>query len=83
MKQPSNSDEPLPKGLNMFTLNEISSYLNNETDPKSAEEVANAIGIARVTARRYLDYLEKKGAIRLDVQYGSIGRPVNRYLMGK
>lgn len=81
MNQPSNSDEHLPKGLNLFTLNEVSAYLNNETDPKSAEEVANAIGIARVTARRYLDYLEKKGTIRLDVQYGSIGRPINRYLM--
>jgi len=78
---PSDTSDSLPKGLNMFTLNEISVYLNKETDPKSAEEVANAIGIARVTARRYLDYLEKTGTIRLDVQYGGIGRPINRYIM--
>ncbi|TXK91054.1 two-component system response regulator, partial [Parageobacillus sp. SY1] len=35
----------------------------------------------RVTARRYLEYLEKKGVVTLDVQYGGIGRPVNRYMM--
>ncbi|PKR82747.1 response regulator [Heyndrickxia camelliae] len=79
--QSSDTRDSLPKGLNMFTLNEITDYMHKETDPKSAEEVATAIGIARVTARRYLDYLEKKGKIRLAVQYGSVGRPINRYIM--
>lgn len=55
--------------------------MKGESVSKSAEEVATAVGIARVTARRYLDYLEKTGVIRLDVQYGSVGRPVNRYVM--
>ncbi|MFF0653768.1 FaeA/PapI family transcriptional regulator, partial [Bacillus velezensis] len=45
----------------------------------SAEEAAKALGIARVTARRYLDFLEKDGQIKLDIQYGGVGRPVNRY----
>ncbi|MBN8202280.1 response regulator [Bacillus sp. NTK034] len=71
----------LPKGLNEFTLNEITAFMQQQTEPRSAEEVANGIGIARVTARRYLDYLEKSGAIRLDVQYGGVGRPVNRYVI--
>lgn len=70
----------LPKGLNKFTLDEITAYVKKQGEPRSAEEVASAIGIARVTARRYLDYLEKKGAIRLAVQYGGIGRPINRYV---
>ena len=70
----------LPKGLNEFTLNEITSYIQAQEVPRSAEEVAASIGIARVTARRYLDYLEKSGAVSLDVQYGGIGRPVNRYV---
>lgn len=70
----------LPKGLNEFTLNEIIATIRAQEVPRSAEEVASAIGIARVTARRYLDYLEKSGAIALDVQYGGIGRPVNRYV---
>ncbi|MET3657645.1 response regulator [Sporosarcina psychrophila] len=70
----------LPKGLNEFTLNEITMYVQNQDGPRSAEEVAGAIGIARVTARRYLDYLEKSGGITLDVQYGGVGRPINRYV---
>ncbi|MDM5157560.1 response regulator [Bacillus sp. DX1.1] len=70
----------LPKGLNEFTLNEIADYVKKQDEPHSAEEVASAIGIARVTARRYLDYLEKSGLIRLAVQYGGVGRPINRYV---
>ncbi|MDN7245409.1 response regulator [Planococcus shenhongbingii] len=73
----------LPKGLNEFTLNEITANIQAQDGPRSAEEVAGAIGIARVTARRYLDYLEKSGVIRLDVQYGGVGRPVNRYVYNK
>jgi two-component system response regulator DctR len=45
----------------------------------SAEEVAEGVGLARVTARRYLDFLEKSGRVILELQYGSVGRPVNRY----
>lgn len=71
----------LPKGLNEITLKQIVLYLMQQSDSKSAEEVAEGIGIARVTARRYLDYLEKNGNIELDIQYGGVGRPVNRYVM--
>ncbi|MFG6494912.1 response regulator [Fictibacillus sp. UD] len=73
----------LPKGLNELTLKQIQSFLQNQTEEKSAEEVAEGIGIARVTARRYLDYLVKNGSITMDIQYGTIGRPVNRYLLKK
>ncbi|PLR85160.1 two-component system response regulator [Bacillus canaveralius] len=79
--QPKATDPQLPKGLNEFTLNEVISYLQKQSEPRSAEEVASGIGIARVTARRYLDYLDKRGVIKLDVQYGGVGRPINRYLI--
>ncbi|CAM3395034.1 two-component system response regulator DctR [Aeromicrobium ponti] len=82
-RQANKSENDLPKGLNEFTLSEITAFMQKQDEPRSAEEVANSIGIARVTARRYLDYLEKRGAIRLDVQYGGVGRPVNRYVLNK
>ncbi|WP_394137760.1 response regulator [Cytobacillus oceanisediminis] len=82
-RQANKSENDLPKGLNEFTLSEITAFMQKQDEPRSAEEVANSIGIARVTARRYLDYLEKSGAIRLDVQYGAVGRPVNRYVLNK
>ncbi|MED4857293.1 response regulator [Bacillus atrophaeus] len=80
LNMPQQSAEELPKGLNHFTMNEVMTYLKQQKTSLSAEQVANALGIARVTARRYLDYLEKDGKIKLDVQYGGVGRPVNRYL---
>ncbi|WP_261129891.1 response regulator [Bacillus sp. Marseille-Q3570] len=73
------SDEELPKGLNHQTLKQILQYLNKQETSLSAEETADGVGIARVTARRYLDYLGKTGKVELDVQYGGVGRPINRY----
>lgn len=70
----------LPKGLNGVTLKKVISFLSSHSFPISAEEVAEGVGIARVTARRYLEYLEKCGKVKIDIQYGGIGRPVNRYI---
>jgi len=73
------SEELLPKGLNAVTMKQILLFLLNQKKALSAEEVAEGVGLARVTARRYLDYLEKTKKIKLEVQYGTIGRPINRY----
>ncbi|MGE7624032.1 response regulator [Viridibacillus sp. NPDC096237] len=74
-KEPNN----LPKGLNGSTLEKIVSYIEKQEAAISAEEVANGVGLARVTARRYLDYLEKQQKVVIDIQYGGVGRPVNQY----
>jgi two-component system response regulator DctR len=73
--------EELPKGLNPVTLQQILDHLSREENPLSAEEMAEHVGIARVTARRYLDFLEKNGQVKRAVEYGGIGRPTNRYVM--
>ncbi|GAA4837928.1 two-component system response regulator DctR [Paenibacillus vulneris] len=70
----------LPKGLQAVTMKQIVQFLVQQPSPLSAEEVAEGVGIARVTARRYLEYLEKTGKVRLDLQYG-VGRPVNKYVL--
>lgn len=72
--------QELPKGLNDITLQQIVQHLARHTGSCSAEEVAEGVGIARVTARRYLEYLEKIGRVKRDVVYGGVGRPTNRYL---
>ncbi len=76
---PAKPFEELPKGLNEVTLRQIFLYLVKKKDSLSAEEVAEGVGIARVTARRYLEYLSKIGKLQLEIQYGSVGRPINRY----
>ncbi len=76
---PSLNQADLPKGLNAFTLKQIWSILQTSTASLSAEEVADKAGLARVTARRYLDHLEKNKYIQIDMRYGGVGRPINRY----
>jgi two-component system response regulator DctR len=89
LNQPSPSaghkgvSEELPKGLNGVTLNKILGYLEEQRDEVSAEEVAEGIGLARVTARRYLEHLEKTGQISIYITYGGVGRPVNRYKINR
>jgi len=72
-------EQDLPKGLQAMTLRQIVLYMEEQTGSRSAEEVAEGTGLARVTARRYLEYLQKQGVLLLDVQYGGVGRPINRY----
>ena len=85
LKETKNAKEQieldLPKGLNKGTLQVITSYLQKQNTPKSAEEVADGVGLARVTARRYLEYLKEVCVIEVDIQYGVVGRPVNRYII--
>ena len=71
----------LPKGFNRSTLDKVMAYLRQCENGASADEVAVAIGVARVTARRYLDFMEKRRLIQVDVQYGGVGRPVNQYFI--
>ncbi|MED4205069.1 response regulator [Neobacillus mesonae] len=80
-RREGSEEESLPKGLNSNTLSKVLMFISQQTTPVSAEEVAENIGIARITARRYLDYLEKEGKVKLHIQYGGVGRPVNRYAM--
>lgn len=69
----------LPKGLQDVTLRQILLLLIKEARAWSAEEVATRLGVARVTARRYLEYLRQCGYAELEVRYGTVGRPVKRY----
>jgi two-component system CitB family response regulator len=45
----------------------------------SAAEVADRLGISRATAQRYLSYLSQHGVVKLQLRYGTAGRPEHRY----
>ena len=62
-------------------MQKVLDFLRQTKSGASADEVASNIGVARVTARRYLDYMEKQRLIHVDIQYGSVGRPVNQYFI--
>lgn len=71
----------LPKGLAEITMKQILLYLTKSARALSAEELAQGIGISRVSAHCYLDYLTHIGITQVEAQYGSVGRPRDRYCL--
>jgi len=69
----------LPKGLNPSTLDGVTTVLRRTARSLTADEVGTAIGASRVTARRYLEYLEVSGLARMQRDYSTSGRPRHRY----
>lgn len=72
-------DQSLPKGLSDTTLKQIFLELSKKQDSITAENLANSLGLARVTVRRYLDYLDTEGRVKIEMKYGSVGRPTHYY----
>lgn len=84
MQQKENSkNNELPKGLQPITLKQILDYLEQIDCPKSAEEIGSKVGLARVTVRRYLNYLETMKKVDMELTYGTIGRPIQLYRLIK
>jgi response regulator of citrate/malate metabolism len=71
--------EPLPKGLSPETAELILAALTAATSELSAQECAEAVGIARVSARRYLEFFVRQGRVAVSLRYGARGRPERRY----
>lgn len=49
--------------------------------PATVMDVATAVGVSRATAQRYLANHVQAGSLRLELTYGSRGRPEHRYLI--
>jgi response regulator of citrate/malate metabolism len=71
--------ESLPKGLSDSTLDLIIQVLGKSQSGLAAAAVAEAAGVSRVTARRYLDHLCHLGRAEVAMRYGGPGRPEHRY----
>lgn len=68
-----------PKNFNSQTLAAILNYMTIQTSFQSAEEIATGVGLSRVTARRYLEYLVEKGRVQRAMDYLTVGRPLHRF----
>jgi two-component system CitB family response regulator len=77
---PTRVAEP-PKGLSRATLEAVMVQLRNSNRDYSASEFAAELGLARVSARRYLEFLVADGLARCTPRYGNAGRPENRYTL--
>ena len=70
----------LPKGLTAETARLVETALRGAEGGMSASECAEATGVARVSARRYLEHFVATGKARVNLKYGGTGRPERRYL---
>jgi len=68
----------LPKGLSRETADLVRRSLTAD-ESVSATECAERVGISRVSARRYLEYLEQTGVAKVRLKYGRTGRPERLY----
>ena len=68
----------LPKGLSPETA-ELVLAAAREAGEISASEAADAVGLSRVTARRYLEHFVDSGKAEVRLRYGGTGRPERRY----
>ena len=67
----------LPKGLSVETAAAVLQALR--ASELSATECADAVGVSRVSARRYLEHFAATGQAVVRLQYGGAGRPERRY----
>lgn len=70
----------LEKGFNKYTYKSIVDELDNIRDEYfTTEDLSEKVGIAKVTVRKYLDYMSKQGQLEKIIEYGKIGRPLYKY----
>ena len=63
------------KGRSPVTGEAIVDVLRRSEDALTAADVADATGVSRATAQRYLSDLARDGRVRLTLRYGTTGRP--------
>jgi response regulator of citrate/malate metabolism len=68
----------LPKGLSPETADLVLSAAR-DVGEISATEAGAAVGLSRVTARRYLEHFADVGLLEVRLKYGATGRPERRY----
>lgn len=70
---------PRAKSISAATERSVLDALAEAGDDLSAHELAEAVGISRATARRYLEHLADLGRVEARLRYGPTGRPQHRY----
>ena len=69
----------LPKGMSHEALSKVSRALREEPQGLSASELADRVGVSRVTARRYAEYLSDNRLAARSQRYAGAGRPEVEY----
>ncbi|HBZ09413.1 MAG TPA: two-component system response regulator DcuR [Bacillus bacterium] len=74
----------IPKGLTKATLEKITKRILKKNDHFfSTDELAGEVGISRVSMGKYLSFLSEIQFLEKRVEYGTKGRPANKYCLRK
>jgi response regulator of citrate/malate metabolism len=65
--------------MSLDSLRHVVEALRARPEGLSATEAGSLIGVSRVTARRYLEYLHACGVVDRGARYGGAGRPEVEY----
>ena len=71
--------ERLPKGLSRESAELVRRALREADGDLSASECGERTGLARVSARRYLEHFAETGLVEVRLRHGVAGRPERRY----
>ena len=75
----SHSSDELPKGLDRNTVKRVWDKILETEGEFTSEEMAKNVGISSVSIRKYLKHFENSDLVRVEILYGSVGRPVYKY----
>jgi response regulator of citrate/malate metabolism len=73
----------LPKGMSAPTLDLVITAVRAAPEGLPATAAADEVGVSRVTARRYLEYLADNGQVVRKPRYGTVGRPEVWYVWSR
>ena len=74
------NDKGLKKGLNENTLQKVRNFIKENSEKSyTSEEIADKVGLSRVTIRRYMNYMKDEGEIISEIDYETGGRPSIKY----
>lgn len=71
--------EYIEKGISRFTLENIENYMLEQNTPVTIQGVSISVELSYKTVHRYIQYLVENNRAETIHQYGTIGRPKNRY----
>jgi len=81
-KSPVLEHADLEKGMQQKTLELIQNFLKkNRGEYFSNDDIAQRVGLSRVTVQRYLNYLESRKIVKSTINYETKGRPGIKYMM--
>jgi response regulator of citrate/malate metabolism len=78
--RPRIAPAPSPTAVTSPTKQLVLQALRASGQPMSSAEVSAAIGVSRATAQRYLSTLANSGEVKIQLRYGTTGRPEQEFV---